>query len=380
MNDLGMPGIRELKMALARLGSLFEFHPDGVFTLDLDGRFTSLNARALELSGGHSVPALIGRSFSDLLPEQDVAGVSEHFATLVAGTPDTFEVRLVRSDGSFGELEIIGLPIIVDGEVVEICGIAEDITARKELQQTLELARHAAESATDSKSAFMATMSHEIRTPLTSVLASAELLAETQLSDDQQLLVTVMDRSGERLLSLVNDILDFSTIEAGKAEIVELPFILSELVERTLLIMQRTIEDKGLDLECYISADLPYRLIGDPERIAQVLTNLVDNAAKFTHEGRVVLDISMAGATADGAQVRFAVSDTGIGLSEEEQVQVFDLFRQGDDSITRAYGGTGLGLAICRELVALMGGKLDVDSELGKGSTFAFVLPLVRSS
>ena len=369
-----------LKLTKARLDSLSDYHPDGVFSLDLDGRFTAVNAEALLQSGGYAAPDLLGRSFVTLLVADDVPRVTEQFMLLLDQKPSTFEVHFVRADGSLGELEIIGLPIVVDDEVVEIYGIAEDITERKQFQQMLDEARKAAESASEAKSAFMATMSHEIRTPLTSVLAAAEMLAESELDDHQQRLLELMERSGRRLLRLVNEILDFSRVEAGQAEIVAAPFELVELVDETVQMVRGPLVDKGLAVTWCVDPELPVRLVGDGARIAQVLTNLVDNAGKFTRAGTIELVVT-GEATADDevVLVRFAVTDTGIGLTAEQQQVIFEMFRQADSSITREYGGTGLGLAISRQLVDLMDGDLEVTSGQGVGSTFAFVLPLRRS-
>ncbi|MCW2812667.1 MAG: domain S-box-containing protein [Nocardioides sp.] len=368
-----------LKLTKARLDSLSDFHPDGVFSLDLDGHFTAINSEALLQSGGYKPEELLGRNFVSLLFQDDIPTVVEHFTHMLDRQARTFEVRFRRADGSTGELEVIGLPIVVDDEVVEVYGIAEDITERKQFQRMLADARLAAEIASEAKTAFLATMSHEIRTPLTSVLAAAELLSESELTEQQHRLVSLMERSGERLLRLVNDILDFSRIEAGATEITALPFAIEPVVDETVAIMRGAIDDKGLAFSRTIDPDLPVRLVGDAERIAQVLTNLLDNAFKFTREGRVEVVVT-GEPTADDEviAVRFDVTDTGIGLLPEQREAVFEMFSQADSSITREFGGTGLGLTISRQLVALMGGELSVTSEPDLGSTFSFVLPLRR--
>ncbi|WP_139977699.1 PAS domain-containing sensor histidine kinase [Nocardioides litoris] len=367
------------RLVEARLRSLVDFHPDGIFTLDLAGAFTTINSEALLQSGGYAADDLLGRSFTELLLDEDLPLVSERFGELVAGRPQTFEVRFRRADRSVGELEIIGLPIVVDDAVVEVCGIAEDITGRKEFQRELDDARRAAESASDAKSAFLATMSHEIRTPLTGVLAATELLGDTGLSREQEHLVRVMQRSGRRLLSLVDEILDFSRIEAGRVELTETDLDLGALVEETVTMLAAVADDKGLAVVRQVAPDLP-RVRGDATRIGQVLTNLVDNAVKFTREGRVEVGVDTAGAVDEATvAVRFTVADTGIGMTPEQQIDVFEMFHQVDSSVTREHGGTGLGLAITRRLVALMGGELEVSSAPGEGSTFVFVLPLSRA-
>lgn len=371
---------RALRLTQARLDSLVTFHPDGVFCLDLEGRFTSVNGEALLQSGGYAPEDLLGSSFVTLLYEDDVPQVVEHFASLLSGRPETFEVTFRKADDTRGELEIIGLPIVVDDEVVEVYGIAEDITQRKRDKQALDDARRAAEEASEAKSAFLATMSHEIRTPLTSVLAAAELLSESDLSPQQQRLLTVMERSGERLLRLVDDVLDFSRIEAGRVDLTPAPFVVGELVDESVLILRSAVEDKGLALDVRVDPALPEPVVGDRRRIAQVLTNLLDNAVKFTREGTIGVRVGTAdpdpGDHEGTIRIRFAVSDTGIGLAPEHLDTAFEHFRQGDSSVTREYGGTGLGLAISRRLVDRMGGRLEVESRVGEGSTFTFDVPL----
>jgi PAS domain S-box-containing protein len=362
---------RALRLATAKLRSLFDFHPDGVFTLDLEGRFTSVNAQALAQSGGYAEEQLLGRPFDDLLAAEDRPVAAENFGALLRREARTFDIRFTRRDGSAGELEIIGLPILVDDELTEILAIAEDITERRRLQRVLSEARAAAESANDAKSMFLATMSHEIRTPLTSVLAAAELLETTDLDAEQRQLVQVMGRSGERLLRLVNEILDFSRIEAGRADLVAIPFRLASLVDPETIFLGTGAAEKGLACTSTLDASLPEQYVGDPERIAQVLGNLVGNAAKFTQQGSITVRTSRC-----GLGVRFEVADTGIGLPDGRHRQVFEAFQQGDSSITRQYGGTGLGLAISAQLVHLMGGTIEVDSRPGRGSTFTVELPL----
>ncbi|WP_134766977.1 ATP-binding protein [Nocardioides sp. 1609] len=374
-----MTAERDLRLAETRLRSLWDLHPDAVFSLDLEGRFVSVNPAAFEISG-RGADELIGHSFVDLLLDEDVEEVAGHFAGMLGGETRIFETRYVRGDGSVGDLEVIGIPIVVDDEMIEVYGIAEDITARRHLERTLAESRRVAESANAAKSAFLATMSHEIRTPLTSVLAAAELLDETTLTDRQRKLVTVMERSGERLLRLVNDVLDFSRVEAGRVELVAAPFDLHDVVDDTALIVRGALDERGLDFVTEVGPDVPRRVVGDAARIAQVLTNLIDNATKFTHVGGVGLAVEAEREGPDTVELRFTVTDTGIGMTEEVQGQVFEMFRQADSSITREFGGTGLGLAISRNLVALMGGVLEVSSAPGRGSAFTFAVPLARTA
>ncbi len=369
---------RELREVRARLEALLEHHPHGAFSLDLEGRFTAVNPAARSQGGGYTEAELIGVPFTDILAPEDRSRMLEHFAAILKRESKRLEARFRRRDGSWGEIDVFCLPIVVDDEVIGVQGTSEDVTERIRVQQVLDEAVRAAESATMAKSMFLANVSHEIRTPLTSVLAALELLTETTLDAQQSTLWSIMNRSGQRLLSLVDEILDFSRIEAGKAELVLEPFYVAALVDWTTTVMGPAVRDKGLEFVTSCDPSLAGPLIGDADRIHQVLANLVGNAAKFTTSGRVTLKVSSFGATADSIGVRFDVLDTGMGLTGEQQRMVFESFRQADSSITRQYGGTGLGLAITRQLVALMGGTIEVASMPGRGSTFTVLLQLPR--
>ena len=369
---------REFRETRARLQSLLENHPHGFFSLDREGLFTALNPAALGLSGGYTEAELRSTGFAALLAPEDRPRMAEHFAAMLEGHSKRLDVRFRRKDGSWGELDLIGVPILVDGEVIGVHATIEDITERVRVQQVLDEAVRAAESATLAKSLFLATMSHEIRTPLTSVLAALELMTDTGLNAQQSTLWSIMNRSGERLLSLVDEILDFSRIESGKSELALDTFYVNELVEWTGTVMGPAVREKGLDFEATCTDDLSGPVIGDAERIHQVLANLVGNAAKFTAEGGVSLKVSSFAGDTETIGVRFDVIDTGVGLTGEQQRLVFESFRQADSSITRKYGGTGLGLAISRQLVALMGGTIEVASVPGRGSTFTVLLSLPR--
>lgn len=369
---------RELRETRARLESLLARHPHGFFSLDRDGRFVTVSPAAVALSGGYTEDELRAMSFAELLAPEDLGRMTEHFLAVLGRESRRLEVRFRRKDGAWGELEVIAVPVVVDDEVIEIQCSTEDVTERSRVQLVLDEAVQAAEAANAAKSLFLATMSHEIRTPLTSVLAALELMTETPLSSQQSTLWSIMDRSGRRLLALVDEILDFSRIEAGKAELVLDTFRVPELVEWTGTVMGAAVRDKGLEFVTSCDERLDDAVLGDMERIHQVLANLVGNAAKFTDAGRVVLRASPFPAPADRLGVRFDVVDTGMGLTGEQQRLVFESFRQADSSITRQYGGTGLGLAISRQIVALMGGTIEVASMPGRGSTFTVLLSLPR--
>jgi len=241
-----------------------------------------------------------------------------------------------------------------------------------EYNEQLETARSQAEAASRAKSDFVANISHELRTPLNGVIGMTELLLDTSLASHQRKYVKTVRSSGETLLTLINEILDFSKIEAGMLELEHIDFDLLQVVETVIEVIAHRCREKALELVCFVDPRLPRQLRGDPARLRQVLTNLANNAVKFTEEGEVVVLTSLLESAADRVAVRFAVRDTGIGIAPDRFDRLFQPFSQVDASTTRKYGGTGLGLTICKQLCQLMGGEIGVESEVGQGSTFWF--------
>ena len=266
----------------------------------------------------------------------------------------------------------------------------EDIETRNrqliEYQETLEdkveertrdlaAAKEEADRANAAKSEFLATMSHEIRTPMNSMLVSSELLASASLDPRHQRYADIIARSGRSLLAIINDILDLSKIQAGKLDLERIPVSTRSLVEDALGLFFKPASDKGLDICGHVDANVPDEVMGDPTRLHQILTNLTNNALKFTEKGSVTVSVK-GEQSKDGALLRFAVTDTGIGISPQNAARIFDSFSQADQTTTRKFGGTGLGLAICRQLVEAMGGEIGVDSQEGEGASFHFTLPV----
>jgi two-component system sensor histidine kinase/response regulator len=253
-----------------------------------------------------------------------------------------------------------------------LIGVITDITAQKEVEENLRRAKEGAEEANRAKSAFLATMSHEIRTPMTAILGSLEYLLETPLVKDQHRMVSIARESGASLLAILNDILDLSKIEAGKLTLEKQHFSPRALIQGACDAAQIVARQKGIYLRCKFAAPPPALITADPVRVRQILTNLVNNAVKFTEDGGVTVNSELEELGDGRVQVRVAVTDTGIGLTDEQRSRLFRAFTQADDSTTRKFGGTGLGLSICQRLVERMGGQIGVYSRPGKGSTFWF--------
>ncbi|WP_144209360.1 response regulator [Shewanella donghaensis] len=282
------------------------------------------------------------------------------------------EFRMLRKDGAYDWILSIGQPYSFDNNGIpdRISGVHININEAKELQTELATAISAADTANQAKSDFLANMSHEIRTPMNAIIGMSHLALETDLSRQQRNFIEKTNRSAQSLLGIINDILDFSKIEAGKLDLENIHLSIDEVLNNVNNLIGIKVADKGLELLFDIDTNIPNNLLGDPLRLGQVLLNLANNAVKFTDKGNIIIAVRLDNQTTDKAFLTFSVTDSGIGMTHEQQSRLFNAFSQADASTTRKYGGTGLGLAICKNLAELMSGELFVSSELDQGSTF----------
>jgi PAS domain S-box-containing protein len=362
---------------LARFAEIVQSSHDAILATTIDGTIIAWNPGAERL-WGYGVREALGRPIAMLARPERTAEVAAFLARLVAGERiDQYEAVGIRKDGSPVDVSVTYSPIRDRaGRIVGTAGIARDITERKQVEEAMRAARDVAERALQAKAAFLANMSHEIRTPMNGVLGMTELLLETELTSDQRRQLELVHSSADGLLAILNDILDFSKIESQHLDLEVIPFDLPKLLYSTTTLLGVRAQAKEIELMTDVSMDVPVRVHGDPTRLRQVLTNLIGNAIKFTHEGEIVVSATTVERADGRAKIRFAVRDTGIGIASEQREKIFEEFAQADASMTRRYGGTGLGLTISRRLVSLMGGELTVTSELGRGSEFFFTVPL----
>jgi PAS domain S-box-containing protein len=352
--------------------NLFELARDMLCIAGFDGYFKLVNP-AWERVMGLSAEELTTKPWLDFVHPDDVEPTIREGNKLRTGSDVIqFRNRYRTRDGSYKWLSWMATP---DIERQTIYAVARDITENKRIEEELEQARIQAEAATRAKSEFLANMSHEIRTPMNGIIGMTELVLDSKLTKQQREYLGTVRSSAEALLALLDDILDISKIEARKLQVERVQFRLRELLEEVLKILAFRSSPSVLQLSCDVRTDTPNTLIGDPNRLRQVLINLVGNAIKFTSQGQVIVRVRPESISDTEAVLLFSVNDTGIGIPEDKQKVIFEAFAQADASTTRRYGGSGLGLTISNQLVQLMGGRISVESKPKVGSTFYFTLP-----
>ncbi len=345
---------------------------DQIFVVDTDGRILDANNSACRRLG-YTKQELLALNMTDI--EKDLS----HFAWKTYChelANKKFLYREAQHRGKFGEqypVEVAANYLLHDGCEVTYVSV-RDISAHKVAELNLRQAKEMAETATKAKTAFLANMSHEIRTPMNAIMGMADLLSDTALTEEQGKYVRIFRQAGQNLLVLLNNILDLSRVEANRLTLEQIVFSVSDILDRVKELMVEKAEGKGVELVCYVSSALPGTFIGDPVRFQQIVTNLVSNAIKFTTQGTVTIRLEPDPDQTGPGAVLLTVTDTGVGIASERLKDIFSPFMQADSSTVREYGGAGLGLAICKELAALMGGRLWAESRLGKGSIFSCAL------
>jgi PAS domain S-box-containing protein len=370
---------QELRASQERLEGLIENADDVIYRADARGRFTFVNATASRVTGfdrerlmGMSYLHLVRPDYRDAVKrfyeQQHVDKVSSSY----------LEFPIIAADGREMWLGQKVQPVVENGQIAGYHGLARDITNRKQLKDELVLARDAALESAQLKSQFLATMSHEIRTPMNGVIGMLGILLETDLTAEQRDIATTVQTSADSLLTIINDILDYSKIESGKLIFERNEFDLVEVVDGSVDLLAEPARAKSLSIAVIIEQDVPTRLRGDAGRLRQVLINLIGNAVKFTERGAIVIFANAEVESENAVVLRFAISDSGIGVEPDVAKRLFMPFAQADGSMARRFGGTGLGLAICKQLVEQMNGTIGVDSQPGQGSTFWFTAELEK--
>jgi PAS domain S-box-containing protein len=363
-----------LKEAEQHYSSIFENADEGIFQSAVSGKLLLANPALLNMLGyasvreaNEKVKNVATELYADPSRRAELLNLLE-----VCGNVEGFAFKARRRDGTLIDLNMNAHTVKDNaGNTLFIEGMVQDVTEKKKTEQ-MRIAKEAAEAATRTRGEFLARMSHEIRTPMNAILGFSELISRTGLDSKQASYVGRIHLSAKILLQLINDILDFAKIEAGKLKVESIPFTFADMITGLTGIMSVLASEKGIGVFSDISPDIPVHVKGDPYRLTQVLTNIINNAVKFTSEGYVLLKIELISRDTASCLLKFTVRDTGIGMTGQQLAVIFDAFTQADDSITRRYGGTGLGLSISRHLLQLMDSDLHVTSEPGQGTEFTF--------
>ncbi|MGE0161093.1 MAG: response regulator [Gemmatimonadales bacterium] len=366
------------RVAAARtefLDSLLEAAPNPILILDSDHRIRSVNP-AFERVTGYARTESLGRLLEEMVDtESGVEPLVRLLTAIESGEKAVVELKVRRRDESLVWVRLAGTSSSKAGVGAAIL-IGEDVTAQVAAREAREAARVAAEQSARAKAMFLASMSHEIRTPMNGIMGMIELLLDTPLTDQQRDWADILRGSADSLLSILNDVLDVSKIEAGQLSLELIDFDLHEVVSETVRSFAHPAARHGTELVLDIAADVPQYVVGDPVRIRQVLSNLLSNAVKFTDGGEISVAVRATSPTERQVDLALSVADTGIGIPADKRAMIFEEFSQADASTTRLYGGTGLGLAICRRLVDMMDGDIRVESAAGRGSVFTVELTL----
>lgn len=368
---------REAGEKIRQLSQVVEQSPTMVIITDLNGQIEYVNASFSEITG-YSGEEAIGRNPRFLRGPEPAPALSNNlWAVVASGRTWKGEFCNRRKNGEVFWVDSAISPVLNDQKkVTHFMAIQQDITLRKEMEKALKDAKEAAEAATEAKGQFLANMSHEIRTPMNAIVGLAYLCQQTDLTPRQSGYLKKITVAADNLLGIINEILDFSKAEAGKISLETIEFDLDDILDQLSDLITGKAQEKGLEVVFLTSPEVPTKLIGDPLRLEQILINLANNAVKYTPSGEIVISSEVARRENDSVWLRFTVSDTGIGMTEEQQQKLFQPFTQADSSITRRFGGTGLGLAICKRLIDAMNGEIKIESAPNHGSMFRFTVKL----